>query len=173
MCWRYGKGKVSISSLKSYTTSGLHSDCEHISGIPKGGKFFVRHLPLRAAHGNRCTDYGCGIPLSSRHQDPGKATKTWFQHQRHQRSKALATLSHFGIPLLGRPNRRASGIHTHFGALHVVQAPASATLSEVDHADPPKCGTDVGDGARQVCGTDNGTKVGSAHGILQAAGCGH
>ena len=83
------------------------------------------------------------------------------------------SFSHFGIPLLGRPNRRASGIHTHFGALHVVQAPASATLSEVDHADPPKCGTDVGDGARQVCGTDNGTKVGSAHCILQATGCGH
>ena len=77
------------------------------------------------------------------------------------------------MSLLGRQNRQASGIHPHFGPLHIVQAPASAALSEVDHADPPKGGTDVGDSARQVCRTDNGTEVGGAHGILQPAGCSH
>ena len=66
-----------------YTTSGLHSDCEHISGIPKGGKFFVRHLPLRAAHaGNRCTDYGLlDPPVTS----PTNAKPTRIARERQPR----------------------------------------------------------------------------------------
>ena len=64
-------------------------------------------------------------------------------------------------------------VNAHFGPLHVVQLGTAATLSDVNHADSPKCGTNVGDGASHVRGADNGTKVGSAHGILQAACCRH
>ena len=62
-----------------------------------------------------------------------------------------------------------SGIHTDFRPLYVVELGAMAAFAKIDHADTPQSGANVGHGPSHMGGTNNGTEVRCAHGILQTA----